>query len=64
LVDKGLAASRQRARDLILAGKIQVNKLPAAKAGTLVSEADSIELKGGDIPYVSRGGLKLAVGVA
>jgi 23S rRNA (cytidine1920-2'-O)/16S rRNA (cytidine1409-2'-O)-methyltransferase len=60
LVDKGLAASRQRARDLILAGKIQVNKLPAAKAGTLVSEADSIELKGGDIPYVSRGGLKLA----
>ena len=59
LVDKGLAASRQRARALILAGKILVNKLPAAKAGTLISEADNIELKGGDIPYVSRGGLKL-----
>jgi 23S rRNA (cytidine1920-2'-O)/16S rRNA (cytidine1409-2'-O)-methyltransferase len=59
LVDKGLATSRQRARALILAGKILVNKLPAAKAGTLISEADSIELKGGDIPYVSRGGLKL-----
>jgi len=60
LVDRGLAPSRQRARALILAGKILVNKLPAAKAGTLISEADSIELKGGDIPYVSRGGLKIA----
>ena len=59
LVDKGLAPSRQRARALIMAGKILVNGLPAAKAGTLVSEDDRIELKGGDIPYVSRGGLKL-----
>ena len=59
LVGKGLAPSRQRARALIMAGKILVNNLPAVKAGTLVSEDDSIELKGGDIPYVSRGGLKL-----
>jgi len=59
LVDKGLAPSRQRARALIMAGKILVNSLPAAKAGTLISGNDSIELKGGDIPYVSRGGLKL-----
>jgi len=59
LVDKGLAPSRQRARALIMAGKILVNGLPAAKAGTLVSEDDRIELKGGDMPYVSRGGLKL-----
>jgi 23S rRNA (cytidine1920-2'-O)/16S rRNA (cytidine1409-2'-O)-methyltransferase len=59
LVDRGLAPSRQRARALIMAGKILVNSLPAAKAGTLISEDDSIELKGGDIPYVSRGGLKL-----
>ena len=59
LVDKGLAPSRQRARALIMAGKILVNGLPAAKAGALVSADDSIELKGGDIPYVSRGGLKL-----
>ncbi len=33
--------------------------MPAVKAGMLISAADSIELKGGDIPYVSRGGLKL-----
>jgi 23S rRNA (cytidine1920-2'-O)/16S rRNA (cytidine1409-2'-O)-methyltransferase len=59
LVDKGLAPSRQRARALIMAGKILINNLPAVKAGTLISADDSIELKGGDIPYVSRGGLKL-----
>jgi 23S rRNA (cytidine1920-2'-O)/16S rRNA (cytidine1409-2'-O)-methyltransferase len=59
LVDKGLVSSRQRARALIMAGKILVNRLPAVKAGMLISADDSIELKGGDIPYVSRGGLKL-----
>jgi len=59
LVERGLAPSRQRARAMIMAGKILVNKLPADKAGFLVSNKDSIELKGKDIPYVSRGGLKL-----
>jgi 23S rRNA (cytidine1920-2'-O)/16S rRNA (cytidine1409-2'-O)-methyltransferase len=59
LVDKGLAPSRQRARAMIMAGKILVNNQPAAKAGTLVAREDPIELKGEDIPYVSRGGLKL-----
>ena len=59
LVGKGLAPSRQRARALIMAGKVLVNSLPAAKAGALISDNDRLELKGGDIPYVSRGGLKL-----
>ena len=59
LVEKGLAPSRQRARAMIMAGKILVNNQPAAKAGTLVARDDHIELKGEDIPYVSRGGLKL-----
>jgi len=54
-----MAASRQRARAMIMAGKILVNKLPATKAGTLVSKNDRIELRGEDMPYVSRGGLKL-----
>ena len=44
---------------MILAGKILVNNQPVAKAGFLVSRLDSIEQKGQDIPYVSRGGLKL-----
>ena len=59
LVEKGLSKSRQRARALIMAGKILVNNLPSDKPGTLVSNSDDIVLKGDDIPYVSRGGLKL-----
>ena len=59
LVDKGLAPSRQRARAMIMAGKVLVNSRPADKAGILVAQNDRIELKGKDIPYVSRGGLKL-----
>ncbi len=59
LVDRGLAPSRQRARALIMAGKILVNSQPVAKAGALISEDDRLERKGGDIAFVSRGGLKL-----
>ena len=35
LVDRGLAASRERARALILAGSVRVNGQPASKAGTV-----------------------------
>jgi 23S rRNA (cytidine1920-2'-O)/16S rRNA (cytidine1409-2'-O)-methyltransferase len=42
-----------------MAGKILVNNRPAEKAGILVAPKDCIEQKGNDIPYVSRGGLKL-----
>lgn len=56
---KGLAQSRQRARSLIMAGKILVNQQPVDKPGALVSDTDFIRLKGEDIAYVSRGGLKL-----
>ena len=59
LVEKGLASSRQRAQALIMAGAVLVNNQPAAKAGVQVSESDHIEVKSGDNPYVSRGGLKL-----
>jgi 23S rRNA (cytidine1920-2'-O)/16S rRNA (cytidine1409-2'-O)-methyltransferase len=44
---------------MILAGKILVNHQPVDKAGYRVGQNDEIELKGKDIPYVSRGGLKL-----
>jgi 23S rRNA (cytidine1920-2'-O)/16S rRNA (cytidine1409-2'-O)-methyltransferase len=44
---------------MIMAGKILVNNQPVDKAGYLVSATDSIVLKEKDIPYVSRGGLKL-----
>jgi len=55
----GLTASRQRARALIMAGKILVNDQPVDKPGATVSEVDRIRLKGEDLRYVSRGGLKL-----
>jgi 23S rRNA (cytidine1920-2'-O)/16S rRNA (cytidine1409-2'-O)-methyltransferase len=45
---------------MIMAGKILVNNQPVDKAGFLVSASDSIVLKEKDMPYVSRGGLKLA----
>jgi 23S rRNA (cytidine1920-2'-O)/16S rRNA (cytidine1409-2'-O)-methyltransferase len=44
---------------MIMAGKVLVNNQPVDKAGFLVSATDSIVLKEKDIPYVSRGGLKL-----
>lgn len=59
MVEKKLAPSRQRARAMIMAGKILVNSRPVDKAGFLVRATDSIGLKEKDIPYVSRGGLKL-----
>lgn len=56
---KQLAHSRERARSLILAGKILVDQQLIDKAGTLVASDAHITLKGEDIPFVSRGGLKL-----
>jgi 23S rRNA (cytidine1920-2'-O)/16S rRNA (cytidine1409-2'-O)-methyltransferase len=44
---------------MIMAGKVLVNSRPANKAGVLVSATDSIVLKEKELPYVSRGGLKL-----
>ena len=59
LVAKGLVKSRQRAQAMIMAGKVLVNDRPVDKPGFHVSPDDTVELKGTDIPYVSRGGLKL-----
>jgi 23S rRNA (cytidine1920-2'-O)/16S rRNA (cytidine1409-2'-O)-methyltransferase len=60
LVERGLAKSRQRAQALIMAGKVLVNRIPMDKPGSLIPGDAPITLKGEDIPYVSRGGLKLA----
>jgi 23S rRNA (cytidine1920-2'-O)/16S rRNA (cytidine1409-2'-O)-methyltransferase len=57
---RGLAASRERARALILAGQVRVNGQQVTKAGTAVAEGDAITLVEPDHPYVSRGGVKLA----
>ncbi len=59
LVDRGLAASRERAHALILAGKVLVNDQKLDKAGAQVDADAVIRLLGEDLKYVSRGGLKL-----
>jgi 23S rRNA (cytidine1920-2'-O)/16S rRNA (cytidine1409-2'-O)-methyltransferase len=64
LTEHGLAPSRQRARALIMAGSIRVNDQPVDKPGALVDDGDRIALTGADLPYVSRGGLKLEAALA
>ena len=64
LVERGLAASRERARALILAGNVVVDDHRIDKAGQQVDAQADIRLKSGDIPFVSRGGLKLAGALA
>lgn len=60
LVARGLAASRERARALILAGSVRVNGRPVTKAGTAVPGDAEVAVTAPDHPYVGRGGLKLA----
>jgi 23S rRNA (cytidine1920-2'-O)/16S rRNA (cytidine1409-2'-O)-methyltransferase len=60
LVERGLVLSRERARALILAGRVLVNEQKIDKPGVAFPAEASIRLLGEDQPYVSRGGLKLA----
>jgi 23S rRNA (cytidine1920-2'-O)/16S rRNA (cytidine1409-2'-O)-methyltransferase len=59
LVDRGLAASRERAHALILAGMVLVEDQKVEKAGSQVPAECVLRLLGEDLRYVSRGGLKL-----
>lgn len=58
-MDRGFAASRERAQALILAGKVLIQEQKVEKAGTQVEEDAPVRLLGEDLKYVSRGGLKL-----
>ncbi len=64
LVDRGLVESRARAQALIMAGNVYSETRRLDKAGKPVAEDIRIEIKGQDHPWVSRGGLKLAHGLA
>lgn len=64
LVARGLAVSRERARSLILAGRVLVREQKIDKPGTSIPADAPIRLLGGDNPYVSRGGLKLAAALS
>ena len=59
LVERGLTPSRERAQALILAGKVLVNEQKVEKAGASIDSTSTLRLLGSDLPYVSRGGLKL-----
>ncbi len=59
LVDRNLAASRERAQALILAGRVLVDEQKISKPGAPVDDAATIRMLGDDLRYVSRGGLKL-----
>ncbi|GAB4210188.1 MAG: TlyA family rRNA (cytidine-2'-O)-methyltransferase [Sandaracinaceae bacterium] len=59
LVERGLAGSRERARALVLAGKVFVGERRIEKAGDAVSIEAELVVRGEDLKYVSRGGVKL-----
>jgi 23S rRNA (cytidine1920-2'-O)/16S rRNA (cytidine1409-2'-O)-methyltransferase len=60
VIERGLAASRERARALILAGQVSVDGQVVSKAGAPVAPDARVELAVPDHPYVGRGGIKLA----
>lgn len=64
LVEQGLAPSRERAKRLIMAGQVLVDEQRIDKAGTMVPVDAKLRVVGEDLPYVSRGGLKLEKGMA
>ena len=64
LVERALVPSRERARALILAGRVLVNEQKLDKPGTSVAQDAPIRLLGEEQQYVSRGGLKLAGALA
>ena len=59
LVQQGLANSRELAKAYIMAGNVYVDGQKEDKAGTKVAVAAKLEVKGNQMKYVSRGGLKL-----
>ena len=60
LVERGLAPTRARAQALVLAGKVFSGERRVEKAGDRLAEDAALEVRGEELPYVSRGGLKLA----
>ncbi len=63
MLERGLAPSREKAQALIMAGQVVVGDHAAMKAGQQVSADTPIRIKGEQLPYVSRGGLKLEKGL-
>ena len=63
LTDRALVPSRERARALIMAGQVIIGEHKVEKAGQLVDDSLEVRIKN-DLPFVSRGGLKLEKALA
>lgn len=63
LVERGLAPSRSKGQALVMAGEVLVDGQPAMKPGMPVPVTAAIQLIE-PMPYVSRGGYKLAEALA
>ncbi|MGN0162615.1 MAG: TlyA family RNA methyltransferase [Candidatus Ornithomonoglobus sp.] len=60
ITDKGMTTSRERAKALIMAGQVYVKNQKCDKAGMMIDENETeVEIRGEQLKYVSRGGLKL-----
>ena len=59
LTEHGLCESREKAKAVIMAGCVFVNNQKCDKAGTALKPDDKVEVRGGEMPFVSRGGYKL-----
>lgn len=64
LVELGLAPSREKARAMIMSGIVFAGTMRIDKSGQLVDRLADIQVHGSNLPYVSRGGLKLEKGLA
>lgn len=65
LTEKGLTTSRERAKSLIMAGQVYIKNQKCDKAGTMLDENETnVEIRGEQLKYVSRGGLKLEKAMA
>ncbi len=64
LVRLGLAESRAKAQALIMAGKVFAGERRVEKSGETLKPGLALRVKGQDHPWVSRGGVKLAHGLA
>jgi 23S rRNA (cytidine1920-2'-O)/16S rRNA (cytidine1409-2'-O)-methyltransferase len=59
LVERGLAPTRERAKALILAGRVQVEGIRSDKPGREIPEDAVVVVQAPPHPYVGRGGIKL-----
>ncbi len=65
LVKQGFAASREKAKAILMAGNVFVDGQREDKPGTTFEESKiHIEVRGTELKYVSRGGLKLEKAMA